>query len=724
MMFMMRSQNGLCLTTLVGLCLWLLPVESFAEVTRHYTIEGFEALLDGNPETTALTQDGGIILGPVARDRLVQPESSFSAATAQGKKVVVARVDGSAVVAVNPAGKEKVLYEAKESMITDLLSVGNAIYVATGPSARIYRINKSGKAKLFYEAEVEHIWDMTPGPKGSIFCVTGGPGQVIQIDAKGKGRVLLESEQTHLRSVLFNRDHGLFVGGGERGVLLHARVGSLKKFRALYDTLQREVTSLVVQGDYVYVVGVSGAEALASGGGGGGEKKGKSGSKRKESRVSSQLAEVALDGTAQILAGSNDEVIFSMVVDARGNLLVSTGATGRADPRGRIYSINPRDRVISLVYQSPSKMITHLLNLPGKALAAVASGGGRITQIVGGYAPKGEYVSAPFDIHINASFGALDLLGEFPAGSDATLALRTGQTSVPDETWSEWSAEIPKESLKAPKVPNGRYGQLRVTLKTKKGESPTVRRVRVAYLRKNLPPFVSDVYSLEKGIALVPMTRSPAKMRTINLREKKPNGAGKNKKSGGMGAKAREVAQEGALTLRWRAEDPNDDELRYGLDIRRTGNRDWQVIDDEMEVPFYTLQSSQLPDGHYRFRVRASDALSNPVGLGLEDERESFSILIDNQPPEFTRIKTSRKGNSMIARVVVNDSVGPLTDARFSLDGQRFQHLLPDDGLLDGREESFTIHLEGLEPGPHTLTVRVLDSADNEAVGESVFEMK
>lgn len=723
MMSMMRSKNGLCLTTLVGLCLWLIPQAGFAEVTRHYTIEGFEAMLDGNPETTALTQDGGIVLAPVSRDRLVQPESSFSAATAQGRNVVVARVDESAVVVVNQAGKEKVLYKAKEGMITDLLSVGNAIYVATGPSARIYRINKSGKAKLFFEAEAEHIWDMTPGPKGSIFCVTGGPGQVIQIDAKGKGRVLLESEQTHLRSVLYHREHGLFVGGGERGVLLHARIGSLKKFRALYDTLQREVTSLVVVGDYVYVVGVSGAEALASEGGRG-QKKGKSGSKPKESRVSSQLAEVALDGTAQILAGSNDEVIFSVVVDARGDLLVSTGATGREDPRGRIYSINPRERVISLVYQSPSRMITHLLNLPGKALAAVASGGGRITQIVGGYGAKGEYISAPFDIHINARFGAMDLLGEFPAGSDATLALRTGQTAVPDETWSEWSAEISKESLEAPKVQNGRYAQLRVTLKAGKGETPTVHRVRVAYLRKNLPPFVSDVFSLEKGIALVPLTRSPAKTRTINLREKKPNARGKKKKSGGMGAKAREVAEEGALTLRWRAEDPNDDELRYGLDIRRSGNRDWQVIDDEMEVPFYTLQSSQLPDGHYRFRVRASDALSNPVGLGLEDERESFSILIDNQPPEFTRIKTSQKGTTMTARVVVSDSVGPLTDARFSLDGQRFQHLLPDDGVLDGRQEAFTIRLEGLDPGPHTLTVRVLDSADNEAVGESVFEMK
>ena len=75
-----------------------------------------------------------------------------------------------------------------------------------------------------------------------------------------------------------------------------------------------------------------------------------------------------------------------------------------------------------------------------------------------------------------------------------------------------------------------------------------MRRVRVAYLRKNLPPFVSDVFSLAKGIALVPLTRSPAKMRTVNLREKKSSAARKGKnKPGKMGTKAREVAEEALM---------------------------------------------------------------------------------------------------------------------------------------------------------------------------------
>ena len=73
--------------------LLILPSVSHAEMTRYYSIEGFGAFLDGNPETTGLTEEGGIILAPVTRDRLVQPEVAYSTAVAHGETIVVARVD-------------------------------------------------------------------------------------------------------------------------------------------------------------------------------------------------------------------------------------------------------------------------------------------------------------------------------------------------------------------------------------------------------------------------------------------------------------------------------------------------------------------------------------------------------------------------------------------------------------------------------------------------------
>ena len=147
-------------------------------------------------------------------------------------------------------------------------------------------------------------------------------------------------------------------------------------------------------------------------------------------------------------------------------------------------------------------------------------------------------------------------------------------------------------------------------------------------------------------------------------------------------------------------------------------------MDSELEFPFYTLSSSQLPDGQYQLRGRATDALSNPVGRELVDQRESLSVLEDNTAPMVSPMNMSRSRGVTTISVSVEDSVGPLTSAVFSLDGAGFRHLSTDDGVLDGAEESFTMKFRDLESGTHTLTVRVIDSSKNEGVGETIFQIK
>ncbi len=716
-----HGKRYLTLLMLVVTGILVSPISSHAEITRHFSIEGFAAFLDGNPETTGLTEEGGIILAPVTRDRLVQPEVSYSAAVAHGENIVVAQVDDGKVIAVDRAGVQKEIYKSSDSLVTSLLSHRDELYIATGPSAKIYRVSSAGEVKLFYEAEAEHIWAMVSGPNDTILCVTGGPGQLLQIDAFGNGNVLVETEQNHLRSIHYSTTYGVFVGGGQSGILYHGGPEDLSSLRALYDTGQKEITAIRVIGDHVYVAGVSGAAALVAQQGNlnSGPKNGKG------PGVQSQVARVSMDGTSQVLAGSNDEVIFGMTVDSTGNVLVSTGATGREDPRGRIYSIDPNRRLISLLYQSPSRRITHLLDLPRGSIGAVASSGGRITHITGGFASEGHFVSAPFDLGINSKFGAVEVLGEFPEGTAAFVSLRTGQSARPDSTWSKWSAEVARDARKAPEARNGRYAQLRVRLQANSATTatPTVVRVRVAYLRKNLPPFVRQVSTLEKGVALLPLPRDITTPRTISLGDKS-NKKKKNKSRLGKSAKARRVKKTGALTVHWSAEDPNDDVLTYELEVKRSGSQRWLPLDKELKHPFYTLSASQLPDGYYRFRVRASDAISNPIGRELEDEKESFSILVDNTAPAVSISKLDVTESLTQISFLAEDGVGPLTFAAFSLNGAPFRQILPDDGVLDGAKELFTLDFKSLGAGPHTVTVRVVDSSDNQGVGQGIFEVQ
>ncbi|MBI5511529.1 MAG: hypothetical protein HY903_22465 [Deltaproteobacteria bacterium] len=689
-----------------------------AENPRFYNLEGFGQFLDGNPESTAITEEGLISLPPTARERLADTATNFSAATVRGDDVIVAKVDDGEVIAVDRAGKTKSLFKAEGTVVTTLAATPLGLFAATGSPAKIYRIGDDGKAAVFHTPDAGYVWAMVEGPGDSLLAATGEPGTVLKIDRHGNGEILFKPDQEHLKSITYDKRLGIFVGGGERGVLYRSETG--KVFRALYDTGHPEVAAIVTRGDYVYAAGVTGAEALATASTEEkGSRKGKDGPE-----VNSQLAQVAMDGSSEIVAGSSDEAIFSMAIDDRERIVVATGATGRDDPRGRLYTVEPKRREIAMIYQSPSRRITHLVNLPRGALAAVAADGGRIVHLAGGVAPHGEFVTQPFDTGVNSRFGLLQIFGAWPLSTGVTAAVRTGQTAKPDSSWSDWSKEIKAPGAR-PEVQNGRYMQIRISLNASAGVSPEVHRVRLAYLRQNLPPFVREVVALKKGLALIAIPVDEPKSKTISLGEKanEEMRRGDDDKGAGRTGRARQVERRGALTVKWTAEDPNGDELSYDLSFKNGGGT-WQVMKEKLDDPFYTINAAQLPDGHYQFKVRATDAPSNPVGAELQDTRESHDILVDNTPPKLDLFQVTVNGKVATMRLGVQDAVGPLIAAHSSLDGQEFKPVVPEDGVLDGPAETFALRFAELAVGSHTVTVRVLDEAENEGIGQTVFTVR
>jgi len=529
--------------------------------------------------------------------------------------------------------------------------------------------------------------------------------------------VLFAPDQEHLRSIAYDERLGLLVGGGERGILYRAPLEDETAFRALFDSGHPEITAVLALGDHAYVAGVTGAQALAAEEGN--EQQGSS-KPAKGPEVRSQLTRVSMDGTAEVLAGSNDEAIFDVAVDDKGLVVVATGASGREDPRGRLYTIEPATRTIAMIYQSPSRRITHLVPLPNGALGAIASGGGRIVHLSGGLAKEGEFFTLPFDAVINSQYGLLQIFADQPKGTKVRAAVRTGQTAKPDESWTDWSPEISAPGDERVRVDNGRHMQIRLTLEGDTKVTPKVTRVRLAYLRQNLRPFVREVVALNKGLALAPVLQEVSKTKNINLDEKASNDQ-RQKQDKKQPQQARQSEETGALTVKWVAEDPNEDELRYDLMMRGPGHPTWHTLEDDLEEPFFTLDSSQLPDGHYQFKVRATDAPSNPAGLEQSDTRESQAILIDNTPPRLDPLTVEVKNGRVTVRTVVVDAVGPLTSAVYSVDGGDFEMVAPDDGLLDGPGESLTIRLGAVPPGAHTITVKVTDEGENAGTSQAGF---
>ena len=99
-------------------------------------------------------------------------------------------------------------------------------------------------------------------------------------------------------------------------------------------------------------------------------------------------------------------------------------------------------------------------------------------------------------------------------------------------------------------------------------------------------------------------------------------------------------------------------------------------------------------------------------------------FLIDNTPPVLTVKKQTVEKDH--ARIVVDavDSASVISSAGYSLDGKDEVTLRPDGLIFDSTNETFTIELNDLSKGAHSLLLRVQDEAKNTSVLKLNFESR
>lgn len=122
---------------------------------------------------------------------------------------------------------------------------------------------------------------------------------------------------------------------------------------------------------------------------------------------------------------------------------------------------------------------------------------------------------------------------------------------------------------------------------------------------------------------------------------------------------------------------------------------------------YFSFDAAALPDGLYRFRLRASDRRGNPGEEPLVDERTSEPIVVDHTPPR--RIATRREAGRVV--VEVEDELSPLRTAEASVDGGEWRPAVARDGLLDGRHESLVVDVPA---GARFVLLRVSDAQFNQ----------
>ena len=128
----------------------------------------------------------------------------------------------------------------------------------------------------------------------------------------------------------------------------------------------------------------------------------------------------------------------------------------------------------------------------------------------------------------------------------------------------------------------------------------------------------------------------------------------------------------------------------------------------DLKEDHYSFDAMALPDGVYRFRLRASDRPSNDPAAALVAERVSEPVVIDHTPPELVKVE---RADGKPLRVTVRDALSPLREAVASVNAQDWKPVPAADGLVDGRTEVLLV-----DPPAHPgdlLLLRVTDAAHN-----------
>jgi len=715
-----------------------------ASTARFWQVSTQADLLKGEVERLSIDYQGRLVLGPAART-VFDTTSPFIWCLAKGLDGSVYAGGGNdgIVWRIDREGKSSVAFDANELEVHALaVAADGAIFAATSPDGKVYRIDGKNPASGYFDPEDKYIWSLAFDGQGRLYVGTGDKGIIYRVTPDGKGEVFFRTQTTHATSLTFDSQGQLLVGTESPGRVL--RITTAGKAFVLLDSPYREIRGLRVdQRGAVYAAAVNGKPAQddraagpsaaeaprnvavptvsteitaitvidmppASGG--------STQVPKAPAPVTAKGAVYRIDsgGGVDVIWEFRDDQPFDLAVDNDGSVLVATGNTGK------LYRLAGDPWRAMLVTRLGGQQITSMLAV-GSARYFSTSNPARVVRIDEGRAADGTYVSEVKDAATVASWGTLTWRAIEPPQSRVQMSTRSGNTSVPDDTWSDWAGPYQRAEGEPVKSPAARYFQWKAALSGAPADKtgPVLVSLSVAYLQRNLRPRVTAITVHPPGIVFqkpypagepeiaglgdVP---SEARVPVYSL----PLGGGASTSAAGP-ALGRRLYQKGLQALAWKAEDENDDRLEYDVLFRPADAAEWKVLRRNAVEQIVVWDTMSVADGTYVVKVAASDAANNPPGSALTGELESVAFEIDNSAPTIAVLPPVRDGSGTKVVFDVRDAASAIATVEYSIDTGRWQQVYPVDGAADSRSERYEIRVEGEAVG--RVVIRAADTMNN-----------
>ena len=687
-----------------------------AEPTRQLYISDPTEVMSGDPVSTSIDAQGRITVGPTIQVRGSTLGRAITALAPARGGLWVGTAGGGLHRFVKKSSRR--VFDTGERVVTALLADGRDAVVALAPNAEVVRVDRKGKRSPLVKLKAKYIWAMASSRKRTLLA-TGEPGQVVAMTAKNRTEVWFDSKETHLRALIRHPQRGWIVGGGQKGIV-YQLVGN-KKARALYDSKFEEVTAFAIdpdQGDlYVsFVSAVTAAKPIAERWIGP-TKGDKGGQNDKSPFKGSEVVRIRSSGQVEKLWSSNTEGAMSLTFVGR-QLYFTTGTA--PDQRARIYAIDVADRDRLRLWARLEPALAPVSVMSGDSLLVGTAPTGQMYTVGPGRASKATYLSVEQDLARTARVGRVWFDADLPAGSRVAVSVRSGNTKKPDDTWSQWSAPVTRRDGGSVKVPDARYVQLKAVLTGGKKGGPVLKSMHASLVRHNVAPTVKEVFALRRGISLTSLPVEGPQEKTVSLSKRALEELRRPPKR----KRARRVRQRnrpGMMTIAWRATDADGDQLLYRVEMRRLDSprTAWREVDADREDGYWSFDSRAFADGHYQFRVTATDRPTNPPEAALSDTHISEPILVDNTAPRLSDAKISFPSKtSLLVQAKVVDQQSRIKVAEVSVNGGPWLMLPATDGLLDAKQEALRVTLSAneykrIKGGSPTVRIRVEDEAGN-----------
>ncbi len=714
-----------------------------AAVPTFWQVATQADFLKGEVESLSIDGHGRLLLGP-ASTPVYESSAPFlwTMVTAPDGTMHVGSGNEGQVFRIDAAGKGSVFFDAEELEVHALANApGGGLYVGTSPDGKIYRVDAKGGSSVLFDPTDKYIWSLIVDKAGTVFAATGDKGVVYRITPEGKGEPFYQTKATHAISLAFDRVGRLLVGTESPGRVF--QVDASGKPFVLLDSPFNEIHALRVDSNgVIYAAALSGRTPTED---------------RPPARITPEptppppvpsvsteitaisIADVSVtaaqgptpaprsapgsaagalfrilpDGVSDQVWESREDAPYDVGFEADGSLLVATGN------KGKIYRLSGDPLQATLVTRAAAQQVTTVMRDRAGAMLYSTANPGKVFRLAVARADRGTYDSEVRDAQTVATWGAIKWHSATPNGSKVEIFTRSGNTRTPDDTWSHWSAAYSNPEGSPIASPRARYLQWRAVLSAPKGESPLLTSVTAAYLQRNLRPRVSSITIHPPGTVFQkPFSTGELEIagydgdlpdRRLTTQSGSAGTPGSGSPSPALG---RRVYQKGLMTFVWRADDENDDELRFDVLYRREGETAWKTLQRSLTDPILVWDTTSVPNGTYVLRVVASDATANPPGNALTGHMDSASFDIDNAPPTIAVTGVRREGGRTLIAFEVRDEHSSVKKVEYSLDGDRWRPIYPKDGLSDSRLEQFELVLDG-EAGSRGVVIRATDALNN-----------